>query len=109
MSAVLKAELMQAMPDRVYPQSRLKMAASHEEFVNWVIVQTIDHHTNVELVLGWHVVLHVAALTNRELAVRFHELVTGSVDPAWQHKVYARREAFRCAYFRLRKTGTPKM
>ncbi|KAH7941326.1 hypothetical protein HPB49_012334 [Dermacentor silvarum] len=86
MSAVLKAELVQAMPDRVYPQSRLKMAASHEEFVNWVIVQTIDHHTNVELVLGWHVVLHVASLTNRELAVRFHELVTGSVDPAWQHK-----------------------
>ncbi|XP_054928050.1 uncharacterized protein [Dermacentor andersoni] len=99
----LKAELVQSMPDRVYPQSRLRIATGHVEFINWLIDQVLDHMSHVELVLGWHVVMHVAALTNRDLAVHFHKLVTGSGDPVWEHKVCTCREAHRYAYFRSRQ------
>ncbi|KAL1472612.1 hypothetical protein MTO96_022913, partial [Rhipicephalus appendiculatus] len=80
--------LVQAMPDRVHGHSKLILATNYEHFVDWFVQRILNPQRDDELMLGWHVVLHVAAVTNRQLAILFHELIGGSKDPVRQHEQY---------------------
>ncbi|KAL3203114.1 hypothetical protein MRX96_042125 [Rhipicephalus microplus] len=82
--------LRRAMPDDVQRYAELRLATNYEHFFHFFSRRVIFLQREDELMLGWHVVLHVAALTNSELATLFHELIGGSKDPIWQHKVDSR-------------------
>ncbi|KAL3203668.1 hypothetical protein MRX96_041790 [Rhipicephalus microplus] len=80
--------LRQAMPDQVQRYAELRLATNYEHFVHFFSHRVIFPQREDELMLGWHVVLHVAALTNGDLATLFHELIGGSKEPIWKHKKY---------------------
>ncbi|KAH8028681.1 hypothetical protein HPB51_018105 [Rhipicephalus microplus] len=76
------------MPDQVQRYAELRLATNYEHFVHFFSHRVIFPQREDELMLGWHVVLHVAALTNSDLATLFHELIGGSKEPIWKHKKY---------------------
>ncbi|KAL3203136.1 hypothetical protein MRX96_042147 [Rhipicephalus microplus] len=78
--------LRRAVPDHVQRYAELRLATNCEHFVHFFSHRVIFPQREDELMLGWHVVLQVAALTNSELATLFHELIGGSKEPIWKHK-----------------------